>query len=103
MRSPPAQPVRAGTGRASATAGRSPAADASGGPSPPDGPSAADLLASEGVDYLLVAGPAASGSDLGGYRPFETDHESLAHSGRYTLVRTFGDGRLSLYHVDTAS
>jgi hypothetical protein len=69
----------------------------------PDGPAAADFLATEGVDYLLVAGPAADGSDLGGYRPFETDHESLADSGRYTLVRTFGDGRLSLYHVDTAS
>jgi hypothetical protein len=69
----------------------------------PDGAAAADFLASEGVDYVLVAGPEAQGSDLGGYRPFETDHESLADSGRYTLVRTFGDGRLSLYRVDTAA
>jgi hypothetical protein len=69
----------------------------------PDGPAAADFLTSEGIDYVLVAGPEAQGSDLGGYRPFETDYESLAHSDRYTLVRTFGDGRLSLYRVDTAS
>ncbi len=69
----------------------------------PDGSAAADFLASEGVDYLLVAGPTADGSDLGGYRPFETDYESLARSGRYTLVRTFGDGRLFLYRVDSAS
>ena len=65
----------------------------------PDGPAAADYLTSRGVDYLLVAGPAAQGSDLGGYRPFETDCESLAHGGRYTLVRTFGDGRLLLSRV----
>ncbi len=69
----------------------------------PDGRPAAEFLATERVDYLLVAGPEVAGSDLGGYRPFETDHESLADSGRYTLVRTFGDGRLSLYRVDTAS
>jgi hypothetical protein len=60
---------------------------------------AAEFLSRERVDYLIVAGAGADGSDLGGYRPFDTDLGELASGGRYSLVRTFGDGRLLLYHV----
>lgn len=65
----------------------------------PGGRVAHDFLASERVDYLLVADAAAgaSGSDIGGYLPFETD--VVAVDRQYTLVRTFGDGRLRLYAV----
>ena len=66
----------------------------------PDGPGAGAFLRREGVDYLLVVGPGADGGDIGGYEPFETDGAALATSRRYTLVRTFGDGRLSLYRVE---
>jgi hypothetical protein len=65
----------------------------------PDGADAARFLADEEVSHLLVAGRGASGADLGGYLPFETDLGSLAGSGRYTLVQSFGDGRLLLYEV----
>lgn len=69
----------------------------------PNSPPAAAFLQREAVDYLLVAGPSASGSDLGGYGPFETDFGALASGGRYTLVRAFGDGRLLLYKVDAST
>jgi hypothetical protein len=65
----------------------------------PGGTAAAAYLDREAVDYVLVAGPGATGADLGGYRPFDTNLASLASSGRYTLVRTFGDGRLQLFAV----
>jgi hypothetical protein len=66
----------------------------------PDGPGAADYLARERVGYLLAAGPTAASSDLGGYVPFPVALDALRQSGRYTLVRTFGDGRLFLFHVE---
>jgi len=31
----------------------------------------------------------------------ETDAAALAMSRRYTLIQTFGDGRLSLYRVES--
>ncbi|HEY0444294.1 MAG TPA: glycosyltransferase family 39 protein, partial [Candidatus Limnocylindrales bacterium] len=65
----------------------------------PTGPGATSYLDREAVDYLLVAGPGATGADLGGYRPFDTNLAALAAGGRYTLVRTFGEGRLLLYTV----
>jgi hypothetical protein len=68
----------------------------------PSSPGAAAYLAMERVTYLLVAGPTASGADLGGYLPFVTDLETLRAGGRYTLVRTFGDGRLLLFKVNAA-
>jgi hypothetical protein len=66
----------------------------------PDGAGARSFLDRERVDYLLVVGPNGSGNDIGGYLPFETDAVALSGSPRYTLVRTFGDGRLSLYRVE---
>lgn len=66
----------------------------------PTGPGAASYLTRARVDYLLVAGPGASGADLGGYPTFSTDLDALAADGRYSLVRTFGGGRLLLYRVD---
>ena len=66
----------------------------------PNGTGARSFLDRERVDYLLVVGPTGSGNDIGGYLPFETDSVALTASPRYTLVRTFGDGRLSLYRVE---
>ena len=68
----------------------------------PSSAGAVAYLARERVDYLLVAGPGASGADLGGYLPFGTDLDALRAGGRYTLVRTFGDGRLLLFRVGPA-
>ena len=65
----------------------------------PSGPGAASYLARERVDYLLVAGPAASGADLGGYLPFPSDLDALSHGAGYRLVRTFGDSQLLLFEV----
>ncbi|HTC86093.1 MAG TPA: glycosyltransferase family 39 protein [Candidatus Acidoferrum sp.] len=69
----------------------------------PSGAGAAAFLARERVDYLVVAGPRATGADLGGYGPFTTDLTALQHDGRYTLVHTFGDGRVMLFRVGPAS
>lgn len=65
----------------------------------PAGPGAARYLARERVAYLLVGGADASGADLGGYGLFATDLHALESSDRYTLLRTFGDGRLLLFEV----
>ncbi len=43
----------------------------------------------------------ADGSDVGGYLPFVTEVDALAGGGRYTLLRSFGDGRVRLYGVAT--
>lgn len=67
----------------------------------PGGAGAGAFLARERVGYLLVVGPGGTGSDIGGYQPFTTDATALAASRRYTLVRTFGNGTLSLYRVGT--
>ncbi|MEA2537488.1 MAG: hypothetical protein QOF11_1722 [Chloroflexota bacterium] len=66
----------------------------------PTGAGARSFLDRERVDHLLVVGPSGSGNDIGGYLPFATDTVALGASPRYTLVRTFGDGRLSLYRVE---
>lgn len=66
----------------------------------PTGGGARSFLDRERVDHLLVVGPSGSGNDIGGYLPFETDLVALGASPRYTLIRTFGDGRLSLYRVE---
>ena len=68
----------------------------------PDGPGASTFAIQQHVGYLLVVGSGGSGSDVGGYAPFTTDLAALAGSGRYTLVRTFGGGRLLLYRVGTS-
>ncbi|HEU0242528.1 MAG TPA: hypothetical protein VFQ75_01400 [Candidatus Limnocylindrales bacterium] len=70
----------------------------------PGGSAAARYVAAHGVDYILVANPEAggTGADLGGYDPFVTDIASLGSVGRYTLVRSFADGRLLLYAVDAS-
>jgi hypothetical protein len=65
----------------------------------PASPDAARFLGEQRVSHLLVAGAGSSGADLGGYLPFETDLASLAGSARYTLLQSFGDGRLLLYEV----
>jgi len=67
----------------------------------PDDAGARSFIQREHVDYLLVIGPSGSGNDIGGYLPFETDAAALAMSRRYTLMKTFGDGRLSLYRVES--
>ena len=69
----------------------------------PSGPGAAAYLAREQVGYLVVAAPDATGADLGGYGLFTTDLTALRGDGRYTLVHTFGDGRLLLFRVGPAS
>jgi hypothetical protein len=70
----------------------------------PAGDFAREYLGRHDVDYLLVADPAAgaAGSDLGGYDPFTTDTPLLDAADGYTLVRSFGEGRLRLYAVEPA-
>ena len=68
----------------------------------PDSVAAADFLAAERVSYLLVATVGPNGSDLGGYLLFDTDVAALLRGGRYTQVRSFGDGRLLLLKVAAA-
>jgi hypothetical protein len=67
----------------------------------PDGEAAAAYLDRNDVDYVVVADTAAgaSGLDVGGYLPFETDLAAIDGSDRYTLVRTFGDGLVRVYAV----
>ncbi len=67
----------------------------------PGGDAAARYVAADRVDYLLVADTAAgaTGADLGAYDPFVTDVAALRASDRYTLVRSFADGRLLLFAV----
>jgi len=69
----------------------------------PDGPGAHSFVAREDVTHLLVATGAASGADLGGYLPFETDEDALDGSADYTLVRSFDGGRLRLYAVQPSA
>jgi hypothetical protein len=69
----------------------------------PGGPGAVAFLAAQRVGYVLVVGAGGTGSDLGGYQPFQTDGAALASSRRYTPVRTFGEGRLILYRVEPSS
>jgi hypothetical protein len=68
----------------------------------PDGSAAASYLSSEHVDYVLVATAGPSGNDLGGYLLFKTNLAALAQGGRYTQVRSFGEGRLLLFKVTPA-
>ncbi len=68
----------------------------------PGGAAAADYLAAERVSYLLVATAGPNGNDLGGYLLFDTKVETLLGGGRYTQVRSFGDGRLLLFEVRAA-
>jgi hypothetical protein len=65
----------------------------------PNGPAAARYLADERVSHVLVATAGPNGNDLGGYLLFDTNLEALQHGGRYTQVRSFGDGRLLLLRV----
>ncbi len=65
----------------------------------PDGEGSRRYLARERVTHVLVAADGATGADLGGYLPFETDLAALGRSAGYTLVRSFEDGRLLLYAV----
>jgi hypothetical protein len=65
----------------------------------PGGAAATDYLAAERVSYLLVATVGPNGNDLGGYLLFDTKLETLLGGGRYTQVRSFGDGRLVLLKV----
>jgi hypothetical protein len=68
----------------------------------PGSPAAADYLAAEHVDYVLVATAGPSGNDLGGYLLFATNLTALQQGERYTQVRSFGDGRLLLFEVTSA-
>jgi hypothetical protein len=68
----------------------------------PGGSAAADYLAAEHVDYVLVATAGPSGNDLGGYLLFATNLTALQQGERYTQLRSFGDGRLLLFEVTSA-
>jgi hypothetical protein len=68
----------------------------------PADPNAASFLDEADADYLLVVGPTGRGADLGGYRPFPTDYETLAASARLSVVAQFGDGTLTLFKVGEA-
>jgi hypothetical protein len=63
---------------------------------------AASFLDEADADYLLVVGPTGRGADVGGYRPFPTDFESLANSERLSVVASFGAGTLTLFKVGEA-
>jgi hypothetical protein len=65
----------------------------------PNGPAAARYLADERVTHVLVATAGPGGSDLGGYLLFDTDVAAMRSGGRYTQIRSFGDGRLLLFEV----
>jgi hypothetical protein len=65
----------------------------------PTSAGAVSYLARARVGYLLVAGPAASGADLGGYLPFPADLDALSGDNRFRLVRTFGGEQLLLFQV----
>ena len=67
----------------------------------PDGPVADRLLRDEAVTHIVLVDERAGGSasDLGGYTPFDTDVAALAQSGRYTLLATFGSGRVRVFGV----
>jgi hypothetical protein len=65
----------------------------------PAGAAAADYLAAERIDYILAATSGPSGNDVGGYLLFDTNLTALEQGGRYTQVRSFGDGRLLLFEV----
>ena len=68
----------------------------------PAGTAAGDYLAAERVGYVLVATVGPGGNDLGGYFLFDTNLAVLRDGGRYTQVRSFGDGRLILLKVTSA-
>ena len=69
----------------------------------PAGAQADAYLQENRVSHVLVADTSrgADGSDVGGYLPFVTEVDALAGGGRYTLLRSFGDGRVRLYGVAT--
>ena len=68
----------------------------------PDGEAAARYIDAERVSHVLVATVGPNGNDLGGYLLFDTDLAALRDGGRYTQVRSFGDGRLVLFEVTAA-
>jgi hypothetical protein len=69
----------------------------------PAGAPARSFLDDERIDYLLVVAPPGTGNDVGGYEPFDTNVSALRSSPRYTLVQSFGDGRLLLFRVEPAA
>ena len=68
----------------------------------PGGAAAGRYLAEERVTHVLVATAGPGGADLGGYQLFRTDLAALQQGGRYTQLRSFGDGRLLLFEVTPA-
>jgi hypothetical protein len=68
----------------------------------PNGAAAARYLAAERVSHVLVGTAGPNGTDLGGYLLFDTDIAALRAGGRYTLLRSFGEGRLLLFEVARA-
>ena len=68
----------------------------------PNGAAAGAYLADERVTYVLVATRGPNGNDVGGYLLMDTNLPALQESGRYTQVRSFGDGRVLLFEVRQA-